>query len=89
MKPLFVILPGYVTSRHDGQRHYIQACELIRLYQVYGEDVVVHESSHGPHFQLSKERVPMVYLPPQYDGEYEYHLFDALVRAWLLYSGVD
>ncbi len=32
--PLFAVLPGMVTSRNDGQRHYIGADALIRLYKV-------------------------------------------------------
>ncbi len=38
----YALYPGYVTSSNDGQRHYITAGELARLYGVsYHECVVV------------------------------------------------
>ena len=37
----FAVHPGEVVSAHDGQRHYISAGELVRLYELRGDEYVV------------------------------------------------
>lgn len=39
-EPRYVLCPGPVTSRNDGQRHYVGAEALRRLYGVAARDCV-------------------------------------------------
>lgn len=67
--PKYILCPGYVTSRNDGQRHYITAARLARLYGVrYQECLIDDEVSHltrGLHVLPGDVR-----LYPRYDGDY-------------------
>lgn len=61
----WIIAPGWVTSRSDGQRHKISAAQLIRLYGVRREDCVIFEGRGVP---PEYSRLP--WLAPRYDGNY-------------------
>lgn len=39
----YLIYPGYVTSRNDGERHYISAGQLIRLYRVDPAECIIYD----------------------------------------------
>lgn len=67
----FVIKPGYVTSLHDNQRHWIGAENLIELYGVDRRRCVIVDSrrpsqSQGIHWSLADLPV----LRPRSDGKY-------------------
>lgn len=63
-KPKYMLCPGYVFSRNDGDRHYIGVEKLIELYGVKREDCIVKPINGW---------VPrgLIQLHPRYDGKYE------------------
>ncbi len=63
----YVILPGHVTSRSDGDRHYISATQLINLYRVGHEDCAVVNSRVQAESFI---RQGYVLLEPRHDGNY-------------------
>jgi hypothetical protein len=64
MKKKYVITPGSVFSRIDGQRHYITAPQLMRLYGVTQDECVIV----NPMFEKPPEG--LIVLAPRYDGQY-------------------
>ena len=75
MKPKYVICPGEVASRTNGQRHYIGAMELIRLYGVDSRECEIHEPASwwpNSYYSMTEERQRgLPRLGPSYDGNYE------------------
>lgn len=62
----YVIHPGQIISKHDGQEHYITASQLARLYKLKrGEYVVAGPDKSG--FQAQDDDV---HLSPRYHGDY-------------------
>lgn len=62
----YVLHPGFVRSKNDGQRHYIGAQDLARLYKVpVGAILVVVRPNNG--FQAQKGDI---HLHPKADGDY-------------------
>jgi len=60
----YVLFPGYVRSRNDGDRHYIDAPKLAQLYGVrLGECVIANERGHSALLGL-------IELHPRSDGLY-------------------
>lgn len=69
----YVLHPGIITSRNDGQPHHIDAGRLADLYRVRMSDCVVHREPRA--FDRS-HREPVypdyyVHLYPRPDGVYE------------------
>lgn len=67
----YVVLPGYVTSQNDGDRHYITAERLIELYGVDPRRCIVVDRSRphmaqGIHWSLAD----LPQLKPRSDGNY-------------------
>lgn len=46
----YVLFPGWVTSTHDGQRHWVSASDLVRLYGVNRAECV--EYPFSKHLQM-------------------------------------
>jgi hypothetical protein len=75
-KPYYVLHPGYITDG-QGNRIYVQASELLRLYKVdVMSQFTVHlgDTSGNPHGQ--KERFirwpdDAIHLHPREDGLYD------------------
>jgi hypothetical protein len=68
----YLILPGKVFSKEDGQLHHVSAEELMRLYSVAPEECVVlrNEGVHG-RVGLDNEFLDsLLWLAPRYDGDY-------------------
>ena len=66
MKKKYAICPGYVTSKNDGERHFINATELMRLYGVNpAECVIFHDEK-----SILREGGSLIILRPDYDGDY-------------------
>lgn len=61
----YAVYPGMITSITDGDRHYITARQLIRLYGVDEKEcfIVKHDDGAG---------IPpnLIALKPRYDGNY-------------------
>lgn len=66
--PIYVLVPGYVTSKNDGDIHYINARRLRRLYGVDPAECI--EAPTGPGAERWEPPTDAVYLHPRYDGDY-------------------
>lgn len=65
-----ILCPDFVTSRSDGDRHFISASRLARLYGVLPTDIV-REYRGRPLMPLDQQqREGWVELWPRYDGKY-------------------
>ena len=77
MKPKYVICPGKVTSKTDGQRHYVGPMQLMRLYGVDPRECEIHEPASwwtASDYRMAEERqLGLPRLGPRYDGNYELH----------------
>jgi hypothetical protein len=62
----YLLCPGYVTSKNDGQRHFINAYELTRLYGVDPRECVAVPHNR-PGWLPPEGLIP---LSPRYDGNY-------------------
>lgn len=61
-EPIYIVYPGYVVSRNDGDRHYVSFERLVQLYGV--DPKLCIRASHGP---ANPKLIP---LQPRYDGQY-------------------
>lgn len=69
----YVLYPGYVTSKTDGQYHYIPSYELARLYGVPLNACVMPPGDHMPpsvHEYFWRTHAGLPVLRPRYDGDY-------------------
>ena len=60
----YVLHPGYVTSKNDGERHFISGPRLARLYDVNMSSCVLGDA-YG-----YREMEGDVHLWPDYHGNY-------------------
>ena len=65
----FLVCPGYVHSRNDGDRHWISADRLIDLYGVDPRECVI--ANRGLTWADEKS---LIRLTPRYSGHYREHL---------------
>ncbi len=65
-KVKYLLCPGYVTSRTDGQIHFVTARQLAMLYGVSLDECVIAESGAG----WVTEPEALLRLCPRYDGDY-------------------
>jgi hypothetical protein len=64
----YLCFGGNVISRHDGDRHYISARQLARLYQVpHNECVYIERGQDIPLGYIGKD---MIKLHPRPNGDY-------------------
>jgi len=67
MAARFAIHPGTVTSKNDGDRHYVTAHRLASLYQLKtGEWIVWHEKVSEKFYNWND----YIHLYPSYEGNY-------------------
>lgn len=68
----FLVVPGMVTSKSDGDRHFIGARDLMRLYRVSPEECVVMSEEDVVRYNPYSSEYPMnlIQLLPRYDGDY-------------------
>lgn len=62
----YAIYPGWIHSRHDGDRHYINADQLMRLHGVHPDECVVVSADED--FQ-SRKGMGLIQLGPQHEYE--------------------
>ena len=60
----YILYPGEVYSVNDGQRHYVTANQLMKLYGVSPRNCVLFHD----YAQFSSDMIP---LHPRSDGNYE------------------
>ena len=74
MKPKYVVCPGKVTSKNDGQEHYIGPMQLMRLYGVDSRECEIYEPApwwpQSYYQEAEKRQQGMIRLYPRYDGDY-------------------
>lgn len=88
----YALMPGYVTSRKDGQTHYIGSRALARLYGVPLEDCeVFSQVEPGTPDSLVKDREKktsrMVVLQPDASGEYRMPAMSEAMRRVVGHHG--
>jgi hypothetical protein len=66
-RPRYVLCPGWITSKSDGDRHYISAAKLARYYGVNLRDCLIELPKQRLH---PKFYTGMVFLEPWDDGDY-------------------
>lgn len=71
----YIIVPGWITSTTDGQRHYISAYKLIDLYKVKESECVIAGPTDNVLSQrritrLLEEHQDAIILAPRNDGRY-------------------
>ena len=74
MTARYVLCPGYVISRTDGQRHWVGAEQLRRLYGVPARECVTYPQGEGIEADI-RRRIwcappESVELRPRHDGDY-------------------
>ncbi len=60
----YAVHPGWITSKHDGQRHYIGIAALVRLYKIQAKEWIVWNSHFGHLWE------DYIHLYPNYHGNY-------------------
>jgi hypothetical protein len=72
--PRYVLCPGYVISRTDGQRHFVGAEQLRRLYGVPARECVTYPQGDGDEADIRRRiwRDPpgAIQLMPRHNGDY-------------------
>ena len=63
----YILCPGWVTSKVDGDQHFINEAQLIRLYGVSPRECV---SARSPSRLSEMDTEVMIELRPRYDGDY-------------------
>jgi hypothetical protein len=71
--PKYVLHPGYVTSKNDGDRHFIDAKKLARLYSVPMCECVVQPDISDPRNKYWHPPEDAIHLRPSYEGNYAVH----------------
>lgn len=68
----YLVLSGFVVSKNDGQKHYITAPQLIRLYGVNPTECIcmTEEAYHRYGFHKPEHLRTMILLCARYDGDY-------------------
>lgn len=76
----YVVYPGPVKSKNDGQIHFIGACQLMALYKVHPlECMVIHplprnytemDVRQNQVKEAEAERLKLTRLFPRFDGNY-------------------
>jgi len=70
----YVVIPGYITSQHDKQRHYIGPMTLIQLYGVNPRECLIYNPA--PYWTASQwqteieRRKGLIQLKPRSDDNY-------------------
>lgn len=69
----YVISPGYVTSRIDGELHYISAAQLCSLYDVslHDSNVIIYDKHRPSTTRGFHDQDNDVWLQPRSDGKYD------------------
>lgn len=73
MNKKYLVIADYVTSKNDGDRHFINCHQLMRLYSVNPDDCICLDSGDKsvPPVSWYKERNPsLIELRPKFNGNY-------------------
>lgn len=74
MEKKYFVCPGMVTSKTDGQRHYINATMLMHLYGVDPEECEIYDPKpwwpRSLHLMAAERGKGLRILCPRFDGNY-------------------
>lgn len=88
-KKRYVVYPGEVRSKADGQVHFVCAADLIRLYEVDHRECIVHRQRQVYDRGYIEPTYPgMIPLTPRGDGKYADHLSNLKAAAESAESGL-
>lgn len=65
----YIIMPGFVKSKNDGETHYISASKLIHLYGVNPKECYIVRDGEMESIPKSVSKTAKV-LSPKYNGDY-------------------
>lgn len=70
----YVVCPGRVVNKDDGQTRYVKADELIRLYGVNGQECAIYEPSPwwpDSYYRMAeRQHSGLIRLYPRHNGDY-------------------
>jgi hypothetical protein len=66
-RPRYVLCPGWIISKNDGDWHYISATKLAKCYGVNLRDCLIQRPRRILHPRFYPR---MVFLEPRFDGDY-------------------
>ena len=66
----YILFPGYVYSMHDGDRHFIGAKHLIKLYKIDPQECIIYKDEHSLQGYSPGQLESMICLYPKSDGNY-------------------
>ncbi|MGD8786208.1 MAG: hypothetical protein PVJ60_02195 [Phycisphaerales bacterium] len=69
----YIVCPGWIISKNDGDHHYITADMLIRLYGVDRRECIIADEGH---FARAHDLDHLPRLWPLYDGNYREYLIE-------------
>ena len=67
-RPRYVLCPGWIISKNDGDWHYISAAKLAKCYGVNLRDCLIKLPTQRLHPGFY---TGMVFLEPRDDGDYQ------------------
>jgi len=77
---LWVLCPGFVKSKNDGQTHYIHKKQLRQLYELKYLDYVLTEEEYSDRKGIRPDEVFVIKLYPRYEGDYAEHKAELLAK---------
>jgi len=78
MDKKYIVVGGWVISKQDGDRHYINASKLIELYQLDRNECYLMEEKDETIKSVGIDKDAII-LRPRYDGDYILHLRDEIM----------
>lgn len=72
----YVVYPGYIRSKTDGDTHFIGGDTLIQLYKLPPNECLIHYDLMNPP-RRSSFCEKLISLYPRYDGNYTLEDFNA------------
>ena len=67
---IYVLHPGYVTSKNDGDRHFIDAPTLAKLYGVPLHQCLIYDIRRPENIKGFVDNPNFKHLRPRYNGHY-------------------
>ena len=67
----FIVVGDFITSKNDGDRHFVSAEKLVRLYGLNPQECILKDQRHYPYGFKGLESDGIIVLYPRYDGNYE------------------
>lgn len=71
LRKVYLVIGDNVTSKTDGDRHYVNAHTLMRLYGLSMQECYLAESHDKVAIeQYQRHELDLIILQPRYDGNY-------------------